>query len=508
MESISLEELEKELLEAKQNLFRLREEKIATVKSRKLWFFQPSPKQLEFFANADKKRRGGFCGNRFGKSTLGVVEDICWLIGYRPFFKEGDPRRTAGIPVHGVKGLVIAEDLDKVKEIFTNNESGEGQGKFIEFLPDGWYTTRKNEKGIIVQINVKSEVNGVLRESVVMFDTVRSYKANPAGFESGDWDFIHVDEPVVKDLWTAASRGLIDRDGSSWWLLTPIKEPWMYNDMVDNAKKSPDTYWFFEADMDDNPTLTESAKLIYLDSLPEDEREARKSGKPLAHVRLVLGDYKDEYHKFDGNLPGWSGSKPPAINYTCYAIDNHPATPHAVLFLSISPGENGDIDIYDELFVKCRMNTLAETVLAKLEGVRLGYGLCDPSAWNTDQGSGVCHAETLLEMGLDVVPGSKRKEAAILLTQQLFHQRKRRVRVHARCVNLIKEIKHNYFGDNGKPVDKDDHLIECLRRLVIHDGLKYYSPSFVGAGQSFTTESGLMSGSSTLDNSNLSLTNF
>ena len=85
----------------------------------RLEMFQPNPKQYDFFVQADKRRRACFAGNRFGKSTLGVVEDCSWLLGERPFFPVGHPLRRLGIPDHGVKLMVIAEDWDKVREIFT-----------------------------------------------------------------------------------------------------------------------------------------------------------------------------------------------------------------------------------------------------------------------------------------------------------------------------------------------------------------------------------------------------
>lgn len=497
MAELTLKEIQDLKLAAKQELFKLQEQKQTILRTRKLWFFKPSPKQYLFFLNSDKKRRAGFCGNRFGKSTLGVVEDVCWLLGFRPFFPEGHPLRTLGIPRHGVKGLVVAEDWDKVKEIFTNNESQERQGKFFEFLPDDCYTYKKNEKGIIVQITVKSVVDGLPRESVVYFDTVKSYKQSPAGFESSDWDFIHIDEPVMKDLWTAVSRGLIDRGGFSWWLLTPIKEPWMYNEIKDDAKKQPEIYWWFEATMDDNPVLADEDKELYLNSLPQDERDARRDGTPLAHGRLVFGDYNEDYHDVSIPPSHWKDYKPTLDDMVVYAIDTHPQTPHAGLFVAIN--EQGDIDVFDEIWEKCRITALCKLIQSKLSGLRVHYGLVEPAAWNRDQGSGYCYADTFYESGLDVVPGSKQKDMAIMQLQQLFKQRLRKVRIHKRCVQLRKELKLNYFDKDNKPVDKDDHLIECFRRLVIHDQLKYYKPYLTEKPLAFTTEEALQVHSHSLE---------
>jgi hypothetical protein len=488
------QQIDQMLVEAKAELLELSHQKEIMLRERKLWFFVPSPKQRQFFEKSYIKRRAGFCGNRFGKSTLGVIEDICWSIGYRPFFEEGDPLRYLGIPTHGVKGLVIAEDWDKVKEIFTNEESIERQGKFFEYLPEHFIKKcHRNEKGIVDQITVVSELHGQQRESVIYFDTVKSYKQNPAAFESSDWDFVHLDEPVVKELWTAVSRGLIDRGGFSWWLLTPIKDPWMYMEQVANTKLRPDLFWYFEATMDDNPLLADEDKQLYLDQLPADQRESRRKGTPLAFGRLVFPDFSDDYHVLRGPHPGWPNiTKPPFSCSVRYAIDTHPQTPHAVLFAAVSP--DGSIDIYDEIFEKCRIKELAALVKAKLVGLRVDVQLCEPAAWNEDQGSGTCYADMFYEEGLDLVPGSKRKEDAIMLVQQLFKQRTIPVRIHERCVNLRREIAGHFFDKDDKPTDKNDHLIECLRRLVIHDNLKYISPLRSSKPLAFTAENQLAGG--------------
>lgn len=474
---------------------------------RRLWFWKPSPKQLKFFEQSGIKRRAGFCGNRFGKSELGVIEDVCWLIGFRPFFAEGHPLRSKGIPKHGVKGLVIAEDWDKVKEVFTNKDSKDRYGKFYQFLPEDFIKhEHKNEKGVIDVITVTSIVDGVERESIIYFDTVRSYKQNPASAESSDWDFIHVDEPISKDYWKAVSRGLIDRGGYSWWLLTPIKEPWMYTEQVANTKMSPTLYWWFEATMDDNPTLSEQDKELYLSQLPPDELEARRNGTPLAYGRLVFSDFSEDLHLLSEAPANWITGRPPFTTHmVAYAIDTHPQTPHAGLFVSVDA--LGDIDIWDEIWHKCRITELADIVIAKLQGCRVAYGICEPAAWNEDQGSGFCYADMFYSKGLDLVPGSKRKEDAILLTQELFKQKKRKIRIHKRCVNLRRELISYYFDKDNKPVDKDDHIIECLRRLVIHDNLQYYPATALDKPLAFTTEKELKTSNSTLDIGQLSLVN-
>ena len=227
----------------------------------RLEMFQPNPKQYDFFVQADKRRRACFAGNRFGKSTLGVVEDCSWLLGERPFFPVGHPLRRLGIPDHGVKLMVIAEDWDKVREIFTEDASGDRLGKFFYYLPKSKVSNiKRTQTGVICQMTVTNEIDGRKRESLLVFETVKSFKNNSASMESGDYDAIHGDEPFPEEMWKALSRGLVDRNGAAWFLMTPLKFPWIYEQAVEGAVNDPDVWWWFDATMDDNPLLGEEAK--------------------------------------------------------------------------------------------------------------------------------------------------------------------------------------------------------------------------------------------------------
>jgi len=488
----TVEQIDAEIKQLKEEALRLSLLKEEYLTSSKLKNFVPNPKQYKFFEMCATRMRAGFCGNRFGKSTIGVVEDCCWLLGERPFFPENHPLRRMGIPQHGVKGLVVAEDWDKVHEIFTNAESKDRMGKFFEFLPaDVVKGTTKTQKGQINSITVKVKIDGRERESIVIFDTVRSYWNNPRSFESSDWDFIHLDEPVPQELWTAVSRGLLDRGGCSWWLLTPLGFPWMYEHMIAMSVIDPKNHWYFEASMDDNPLLDNVAKKLYLDSLPEDERACRQAGKPLAHGRRVYGHFDEKYHIWGGSVPrdkdgepvekilppkGWVDFRTPPPSYCCgYSLDPHPQTPHAVLFTAIAP--NGDVYFYDELFEKCLIRELATKIIAKAVRVNLQWQLCDPSAWIENPDTGRCWADTLHENGLFVIRASKDKENGIIQTQEIWSPTSgRKVYVMPHCVRFIKEIKSYFFDRENKPRDKDDHIMECMYRTVVHDNLTFRAP--------------------------------
>lgn len=475
-----IDQLDAEILALKQELLALGSRKEADLKERALEFFVPHSKQIAFFQAAATRQRAGFCGNRFGKTTMGTVEDCSWLLGERLFFPVDHPLRTLGIPEHGVKGLVLSEDWDKVHELFTNDAS-DRPGKFFEFLPRSKITgTTRMQKGIINSLTITNQLGGRKRESILVFDTVRSYVNNPRSFESSDWDFIHVDEPIPEELWNAVSRGFLDRGGFAWWLLTPLGFPWMYDKMVEMSAIDPNSYWFFEADMDDNPLLDNKAKEMYLQQLPEDERDCRKSGKPLAYGRRVYGHFNEKLHVWSKPTPpaGWKSMNLPPWEYCCkYALDPHAQTPHAVLFMAISPF--GDIFFYDAISTKDLISDLAKKIVEKRDRVRCITELCDPTAWIENPDTGKCWADTLYSYGLLVIRASKDKTNGIIQTQQIWSPGfGRSIWVMSHCTQFIKEIKAYFFDRENKPVDKNDHMMECMYRLVMDDpDLTYIPPT-------------------------------
>jgi len=477
---MTLAEIDAELLELKKQAYQVAVAKELYLQEHRLEMFQPSPKQALFFQNATNRRRACFAGNRFGKSTLGVVEDCCWLLGERPFFAQSHPLRRLGIPIHGVKVLVIAEDWDKVREIFTEDASDDRLGKFFYYLPKSKISNiKRTQTGVICQMTVTNDIDGRKRESLLVFETVKSYRNNPAALESGDYDAIHGDEPFPEEMWTAVSRGLIDRDGFAWFLMTPLKYPWIYQMAIEGAANDPETWWWFDATMDDNPLLSQRAKDLYLGQLSDEERDCRRLGKPLAYGRMVYNKFNKEKHIWDlkvrGLPAGWSyenGIPKPPKSYLCgFSLDPHPQTPHAVLFTALAP--TGQVFFFHEIFAKSTIRDLANKIIAVLSGCRLGWSLCDPIAWNEDPETGKCWADYLIGEGLDVQEASKQKTIGIIQTNEFFAS-SRPIYVFSSLVVFQKEIAKYFFDKDDKPVDKDDHIMETLYRTVIHDNLRWY----------------------------------
>lgn len=441
----------------------------------KIDFFVPNNGgQKAFFENADKKRRDIFGGNRWGKSTCGVIEDISWVLGERRFYPADNPLRRLGIPRRGVKGLVIAQTWDKVDELFTGEGFGSSpKGKIREYCPARCITnTWRDNQGRTTRMAFRSVIDGVQRDSLLYFATVQSFLRNEMGLESSDWDFIHVDEPLPRDMQVAVARGLVDRDGSMWRLLTPIEEMWMWDEAVMQSTAHPDYYWMYTGKAGENAHL--KGMDAFYETLSEEELACRRDGRPMAAGRLVIHGYSESKHLSRGTPAGWKSiDEPPEDALIAVAIDTHPQTPHATLAVAITPT---DAIIFDERFAKGSIEEIANWLKGKSWYDQIGYILIEPAAFIVDQTTKRSFADDFEKYGIELTKGSKARTEAIKSTNEHFYNNKPHLWVHERCTETRKELASWYFDRDNKPKDKDDHMMENLGRIILHDGLDYYPP--------------------------------
>lgn len=455
-------------------------------------FYEPHPKQDKFHRAGGYLRRYVRTGNRFGKSTMGAAEDVAWALGYRPWYPEGDEARYAGIPQRSVKILVIAQDWDKVNEIFTNPEPGANQGKIFKLIPKDKIigTPAKSKNGVICAIKVQSMWGGA---SVIYFDTVKSYMANPMGQESSDWDAIHVDEPCPKDMWNANSRGLVDRGGSAWFTCTPLCYMWI-NDMfiprsrirdefVDEALINED-FWMITGSMRDNPTLRAKDIDLFLKDLSHAERQCRERGLPLSLSGLIYKQFEYDTHVYSSKPHGWADLWMPPKDYTIrVSIDPHPETPHAVLCAATAP--TGEVYFFHEIFHHTIASTLAEMINDTLFDYEVARYIMDPAGFIESPTDRSSMASELDKFGIYCDRAPRDLARGVIMTQTALSKRIKTpaglkipwLNFGVHLARTLWEFDHYEWqpGDKNKPIDKDDHMMECLYRLII-TGLDYIPP--------------------------------
>ena len=489
---------ELEELRRKEELMKLLEEKARLERQNALALYAPHRKQDMFHRAGSYKRRYYRAGNRSGKSTVGVVEDCAWALGYRPWYPEGDPARYAGIPQRPTKGIVTASDWDKVEEIFTLQvDDPDKQGKFIKYIPpDRLLNVLKNQSGKVCTLIVKSIHGG---ESTINFETVKGFKSNPMGLESSSCDYIHVDEPCPEEMWVAMSRGLVDTEGSAWFTCTPIMEMWI-NDMFlpEGATRTDknDGYvhereieghtlqtWMVTGSMNDNPHLSEGAKLAFMADLKDDDIEARIHGRPKLFAGCIYREFDDSIHIYHELPRGWMDYDSPPRDYCIrIAIDTHPRTPHACLFAATAP--NGHTYFWSEIFEHTSISDYCKQIYTILDGRWPHRCLLEQAAYNENGDNEITLASLFMDAGLPVEPAVKDLTFGIMKVRDELLKRDIRypknpplLHFSPKLRETLREFSRYVWNPNtGKPVDKDDHMMENLYRLVL-TGLDYVEPS-------------------------------
>jgi hypothetical protein len=453
-----------ELILLKQRQLQLRRRRLAAVKDNGLAFYKPHPKQDAFHnAGLRYKRRMVRAGNRFGKSQMGCAEDVAWLLGERLWYPENHLARRGGIPQFPVKLLTITTDWDKVDEIWTS-ERGEG-GKVWKYMPKGFRKgVKRNHSGAIDTIEC---ANGALWR----FDTVKSYMANPAGSESSDWDAIHFDEPLPQGMHKAVTRGLIDRNGAEWFTLTMLTEFWI-NDYFfpqDTGGKIRDDVWAITGSIYDNIYLPREAIDNYVATLTEDEKTCRRDGIPLHLSGLIYKSFAWDKHVLRDPPRGWSSWCNPPSDYTIYyAIDTHPRTPHAVLFLAVSP--LGQLFFFHDIFKHCKIAELANDIHGIIDGRFVVAAKLEPAAYIEDQNTDRSLATDFLRAGINVTKAVKDLKRGILAVKSTLSADPQNVWFSPSCARTLWEIqRYAWDAETDKPLDVDDHMMENMYRLIIEE---------------------------------------
>lgn len=518
-------------LNAYQESQRLRKIRDALIRERQLKqaygldHYRPHLKQHRFHAEGTCSGRYCRFANRTGKTVCGAAEDVSWLLGERSFYKHSfdikgrrqllngewetyvaerhigsstHPLITLGIPQRPVKGLLIVSDWDKAKEIFTNRQgSYENQGELFQLIPhEALGKPHVSRGGHIDMIPVKRKPEHGGGESLLFIDTVESWKHSALAGESSDHDFVHYDEPPPHDMFLANVRGLTDRHGKFWVNATPIIEQWVNDEFCppdrSNVKvadlgirfkktaKAGDRF-IITATIFENPYLSDEGRNEFEATLTEEQKECRLQGLPLNLAGLIYKEFIYDSHVLREAPQGWPELWLPPMDY-CHRVawDVHDAIPQAILFMATAPTE--EAFIYDELFFDRDIKPNAELVWEKLEGRHVADRIIDPRAIIESPVDGTSILDKLDEYGLYFEPGSKDMSGGITATRERFRERsvkngKPTLYITDNCTRLKWELmRYAYNPKTQKPSDKDDHLVENLRRLILN-GTQYIAPS-------------------------------
>lgn len=445
-----------------------------------IYGYKPHEKQVAFHSS-DAKARLYIGGNRSGKTTGGIAEDIMWLTGKHPY------RVTPPPPIRG--RIVSVDFLNGIEKIIKPELS-----RWLppsELLGGSWSTAYNKE------LRTLTLENGSFVEFM-------SYDQDLDKFAGTSRHFIHFDEEPPQDIWLENKTRLIDTGGSYWITMTPVEGmTWIYDDIYMPGKNDPSSsISVIEVDMTENPYLHSGEVDAFIAGLSEDDREARVKGKFVQMGGLIYKAFDPQKHVVDPFIPPRS--------WEWYAaLDHGFSNPTAWLWIAVSPDNR--IVVFDEHYVSGEVVSYHAQAVHQRNArhqhdpnVYIG----DPSIRNTDPITGTSVHLEYMQHGIPIILGNNDVAAGINKVATYLETNGEngvpQLVITRNCVNLINELqryrwatfasKRIAFQNNRKeaPHKKDDHACDALRYVVMSrpdlrprpDDAGFVPTNFMGAPDS------------------------
>lgn len=468
------------LRDIKQQKLQVLEQMVEYRRTHVLETAKPSPKQqLAFDAllNPAFRTIAIFGGNRFGKTWWAAAAAVAITQGRFPWVPKPEVAPTQSLRIvdgqilEKVGGLdtldpgalrfkrpvrirMFGEDMTSLEKVLVP--------QLTEFIAPEWLvSTKKNSFGVTT--------HWIFKDGSVI--DLLTYNQDPAMMEGWYGDAVFYDEPPPRAVYVANSRGLIDRNGISCFSMTPLKEPWIADEILNNPDPS---IWCLTVDTRDNPHLNEAAIKEFEDKLTDEEKETRVHGKFLHLQGLVF----PEFDKLTHVIPSF---EPDPGDTVFVSIDTHPRTEQALVFVSVD--KRGNIFQCHESFSHGTPEAVADRIIDFHKTVhKVEQAIIEPGS-KGDKNRGESTYEIihrrLSAQGIPLDLGSKDLSGGILQMKDALRSRNglASLFISERCTRTLWELARYTWkdwknagssdkGEMNKPVDKDDHMIECLRRLV------------------------------------------
>lgn len=453
--------------------FRLLGEKLKlTAKRPNINSYVPHEKQEEFHkSTATITQYIG--GNRSGKTTGGVCEDIWYAKGEHPFKR-------------------IPEAPNAIRVCASDFNVGHGQVLIPELarwcppsllINGSWEDSYKKEPPELHFSN----------HSYIEF---KSYEQAKVKFAGTSRDLIHHDEEPPQDIYKENLMRIIDCKGRMTLTMTPVEGmTWTYDDIYHKGKPSnedpPDPmYHVIEADMLDNPYIGEVEAQMVLSGLNNEERKARKSGKYVMLGGLMYPSFSEQIHVInDFQIPA---------NWDVYAsMDHGLANPTSWHWHTVDP--IGRVITFYEYYFNERTvqeHAVEYHKINELLGRTPVYNIGDPSIKNRNAISMTSVQQEYIKNGIFIILGNSDVMAGVNRVRNYLRvgkDGKPMWLVTKNCEKLIWEFKRyrkkRYANSKiaaehnapEEPIDRDNHALDdCRYFFMSRPDLKILSPKDSG----------------------------
>ena len=348
-------------------------------------------------------------------------------------------------------------------------------------LPLAYYGTSKESK--------QYEAKWIFKNGWII--DLMTFEQATTEFESVDLGFCWFDEPIPSSIFYATVSRM-RRGGMIYGTMTPLSHSaWIKDDLIDSAEK--DLCDHLIVDIEEN-CLEHGTRGILkhkdiermLKSYPPEELEARARGRFGHLIGLVFPQFDRKIHVIE---PFKVKSSDFSVVMAC---DPHPRLPDKATWIAID--RQGRYFVCDELSMRAKTEELAQGIKDKesIGGYRVTERLIDPSADWVDKHDidsrtlrdrldedyklyfdlGSKERDNARRFIADKVGYEKNKEGQMTKPPMLY--------VFNTCRETIREFE-NYIWDEWKgrrgdekdkkqkPVDKNDHHIENIGRILLND---------------------------------------
>ncbi len=405
-------------------------------------------KQLQFH-KCLLRNRWVFGGNRSGKTECGAVETVWLARGIHPF----RPNRK------DVNCWVVSLSQNVQREV--------AQQKVLYYLDKSWI-----KQVVMAQGKQGSPQHGVidylLIENVFGGTSKIAFKSCEQGrekFQGASLDFVWFDEEPPLDIYQECRMRVLDRQGEIFGTMTPLKGlTWVYDEIFCNRSGNDQTWCIF-MEWADNPYLDKKEIELMTSTLSIDELESRRYGKFRSSSGLVYGEFDENVHVIDpfevptdwmdklSIDPGlhnplschWYATDPDG---NVYVVAEHyqagkDVAYHADKIKQISTKLGWHTDKFGNLVAlmdsagnqKTLSGTKSVAELFRLHGLNVSTQV------NKDMSYGI----NVVKSYLKAADG----------TSKLY--------IFRTCSQLIQEIKGYFWGENDRPVKRNDHAMDELR---------------------------------------------
>lgn len=414
--------------------------------------YRPHEKQLQFHGSA-KKGRQYIGGNRSGKTTGGINEDIWWLLGTHPYLKTPEP------PVIG--RITTVDFKNGAEKIIIPN--------LAQWIPpsaliNGSWTDSYNGATHTLHLANKSELE------------IMSYDQELEKFAGVPRHFIHFDEEPPQDIFQECQARLVDYGGRWWMTMTPVEGmTWTYDMIFQDAESGQNPLIdVIKVKITDNTYLKTDAILDLLAGYANDEEQQRirGTGEYIAIGGLVFKHFNPEKHVVPPRIP--------PKEWTHYvSLDAGYNNPTAVYWHAVDP-KSGAVITYHEHY-KSEMTTFQHSEVineynAKLRslGIIPFLHIADPAIEQRQQTTGHSIRIEYANYGINFALGKERNINAGLDKMNEYH-RTYMWFVTEDCPCLLREFKtykrsqyatsklRDKNNKKEEPQKKNDHGCDSCR---------------------------------------------